>query len=169
MEKKIFRWSVYAVTQTDAILRTKCLKNSLNLRKYLGTEPLTTRAGATVYCMLGFWSHTVQYIWGPETRHIPLHLLQPWQCQGLFEKIQIIFVTVWSDHRVITVIEQQRQVVLGSTALFTKVGQLHIDMRVGIFSDLYRQNKGKGPRAFGRIRTYNLQYGPVNLEKKKTT
>ena len=73
------------------------------------------------------------------------------------------------DHRGITVIEEQRQVVLGSTALFTKVGQLHIDMRVGIFSDLYRQNKGKGPRAFGRIRTYNLQYGPVNLEKKKTT
>ena len=32
------------------------------------------------------------------------------------------------DHRGITVIEEQRQVVLGSTALFTKVGQLRIHM-----------------------------------------
>ena len=29
------------------------------------------------------------------------------------------------DHRVITVIEEQRPVVLGRTTLFTKVGQLH--------------------------------------------
>ena len=72
-------------------------------------------------------------------------------------------------HRGITVIEEQRQVVLGSTALFTKVGQLHIHMRGGISSYLYRQNNGRGPRAFRRIRTYHLHYGPVNLEKKKTT
>ena len=74
-------------------------------------------------------------------------------------------------HRVITVIEEQRLVVLGSTALFTKVGQLHIQMigkRGGKISYLYRQNKGRGIRASGRIRTYNLQHGPVFLEKKKT-
>ena len=74
-------------------------------------------------------------------------------------------------HRGITVIEEQRQVVLGSTALFTKVGQLHIHMigkRGGKISYLYRQNKGRGIRASGRIRTYNLQHGPVFLAKKKT-
>ena len=62
-------------------------------------------------------------------------------------------------HRGITVIEEQRQVVLGSTALFTKVGQLHIHMigkRGGRISYLYRQNKGKGIRASGRIRTYSM-------------
>ena len=32
------------------------------------------------------------------------------------------------NHRGITFIEEQRQVVLGSAALFTKVGQLHIHM-----------------------------------------
>ena len=32
------------------------------------------------------------------------------------------------DHGVITVIEEQRPFVLGSTALFTKVGLLHIHM-----------------------------------------
>ena len=56
-------------------------------------------------------------------------------------------------HRVITVIEDQRLVVLGCTALFSKVGQLYIHMRGGIISYLYRQNKGRGPTAFGRIRT----------------
>ena len=56
-------------------------------------------------------------------------------------------------HRVITVIEEQRLVVLGCTALFSKVGQLYIHMRGGIISYLYRQNKGRGPTAFGRIRT----------------
>ena len=79
----------------------------------------------------------------------------------------VLYVT--ATHRVITVIEQQRQVVLGSTALFTKVGQLRIHLRGGIISYLYRHNKGRGTRAFGRIRTYNLQYGLVTREKKKTT
>ena len=62
-------------------------------------------------------------------------------------------------------------VVLGSKALFTKVGQLHVQMivkRGGEISYLYRQNKGREIRASGRIRTYNLQHGPVFLEKKKT-
>ena len=57
---------------------------------------------------------------------------------------------------VITVIEPQRLVVLGSTALFTKVGQLPIHMigkRDGIISHLYRQNKGRGTRVIGRILT----------------
>ena len=45
------------------------------------------------------------------------------------------------DRRVITVIEEQRLVCLGSTALFTKVGQLHIQIigkRSGEISYLYR-------------------------------
>ena len=57
-------------------------------------------------------------------------------------------------HRGITVIEEQRQVVLGSTALFTKVGQLHIHLiskRGGKISYFYRQNKGRGIKASGRI------------------
>ena len=33
-----------------------------------------------------------------------------------------------STHRVITVIEEQKLFILGSTALFTKVGQLHMQM-----------------------------------------
>ena len=75
------------------------------------------------------------------------------------------------SHRVITVIEELRLVVLGSTALFTKVGQLHIQIigkRGGEISYLYRQKKGRGIRASGRTRTYNLHHGPVFLEKKKT-
>ena len=58
-------------------------------------------------------------------------------------------------HRGITVIEEQRQVVLGSTALFTKVGHL----RGGIFSYLYRQNKGRGPRAFGEFEPITFSMG----------
>ena len=74
-------------------------------------------------------------------------------------------------HKLIRKIDRQRLVVLGSTALFTKMGQLHIQMigkRGEKISYLYRQNKGGGIRASGRIQTYNLQHGPVFLEKKKT-
>ena len=74
---------------------------------------------------------------------------------------------VYAYHRVITVIEEQRLVVLGSTALFTKVVQL-IGKRGGKISYLYKQKKGRGIRASGRIRTDNLQHGLVFLEKKKT-
>ena len=66
----------------------------------------------------------------------------------------------------IGIMEEQRLVVLGSRELFTKVGQLHIHMigkRGGKISYLYRQNKGRGIRASGRIRTFNLQHGPVFL------
>ena len=58
-------------------------------------------------------------------------------------------------HRVIIIIEPQRLVVLGITALFTMVGQLRIHMirkRGGIISYLCKQNKGR-TRAIGRIRT----------------
>ena len=57
-------------------------------------------------------------------------------------------------HRVITVIERQRLAVLGSGALFTKVGQLRRHMkekRGGNISYLYRQKKGRVTRALGRI------------------
>ena len=50
---------------------------------------------------------------------------------------------------IINVREQQRLVVLGSTALFTKVVQ--IGKRGGRISYLYRQNEGKGTRAVGRM------------------
>ena len=40
--------------------------------------------------------------------------------------VQKICMVVLLKHRGITVIEEQRQVVLGSAALFTKVGQRHI-------------------------------------------
>ena len=43
-----------------------------------------------------------------------------------------------------------------------------IGKRGGENSYLYRQNKDRGIRAIGRIRTYNLQHGTVFLEKKKT-
>ena len=43
-----------------------------------------------------------------------------------------------------------------------------IGKRGGIISYLNIQNKGRGTRDIGRIRTYNLQHGPVILEKKKT-
>ena len=55
---------------------------------------------------------------------------------------------------IINVREQQRLVVLGSTALFTKVVQLRIHMigkRGGRISYLYRQNEGRGTRAVGRM------------------
>ena len=62
-------------------------------------------------------------------------------------------------HRGITVIEEQRQVVLDSTALFTKVGQLHIHMRGkrgGKISCLYRQNKGTEPVAGFEPSTFSM-------------
>ena len=74
------------------------------------------------------------------------------------------------DHGVITVIEEQRPFVLGSTALFTKVGLLHIHMigkRGGKIPYLYKQNKGRGIRVQD-LNLYSLQHGPVFLEKKKT-
>ena len=78
--------------------------------------------------------------------------------------------TKWrgGKHRVITTVqykEPQRLVVLCSLELFTMVGQLRnvrmIRKRGGIISYLYRQNKGRGKRAIGRIRTYYLQHGTV--------
>ena len=73
-----------------------------------------------------------------------------------FYNFYLCYLYLACQHRVITVIEEQRLVVLGCAALFSKVGQLYIHMRGGIISYLYRQNKGRGPIAFGRIRTHNL-------------
>ena len=64
---------------------------------------------------------------------------------------------VRDKHRVITVIDEQRLVVLGSKALFTKVGQLHshthmIGKRGGNISYLYRQSvAGFEPSAWTSI------------------
>ena len=71
---------------------------------------------------------------------------------GFIEEIMQYIACVYCTHRVITVIEEQRLVVLGSTALFTKVGHIQmIGKRGGEISYLYRQNKGRGIRASGRI------------------
>ena len=51
------------------------------------------------------------------------------------------------SHRVIDIIEHQRLVVFGSTALFTKVGKLcshDVGKKGGITYYLCRQNKGRG-------------------------
>ena len=58
---------------------------------------------------------------------------------------------------------------LYSTFYHGNSASMMIGMRGGRITYLQRQNKGRRTRAFGRIRTYNLQLGPVILEKKMPT
>ena len=59
----------------------------------------------------------------PHCKLVDVSLRLKESCQTVFEDIASNDVNI---QRVITVIEVVRLVILGSTALFTKVGQLHI-------------------------------------------